>query len=83
MQSTIDKGKLDGRLECPKCATKVGAYAWQGMRCSCGMWVTPSFSLAKSKVDEIKRVKVNALGGLTKGRGLTTDVAQDGVKSRV
>ena len=66
MQETIDKGELDGKLECPKCSAKVGSYAWQGIRCSCGTWVTPSFSLAKSKVDEVKRVNVNATTGVLK-----------------
>jgi hypothetical protein len=66
MQQTIDQGELEGKLECPKCTSKVGAYAWQGMRCSCGVWVTPCFSLAKSKVDEVKRVTVSTLNGVMK-----------------
>ena len=80
MQSTIDDGELEGKLECPKCFSKVGGYAWQGMRCSCGIWVTPCFSLGKSKVDEVRR-----LSGVMKPR-LGADrlaVAVDGVKSRV
>ena len=58
MQPIVDQGELDGKLECPKCRSKVGTYAWQGMRCSCGKWVTPSFTLGKSKVDEVRRVYV-------------------------
>ena len=80
MQSTIDDGELEGKLECPKCFSKVGGYTWQGMRCSCGIWVTPCFSLGKSKVDEVRR-----LSGVMKPR-LGADrlaVAVDGVKSRV
>jgi dual specificity phosphatase 12 len=75
MQLTLDKSELDGKLECPKCNSKVGAYAWQGMRCSCGMWVTPCFSVGKSKVDEVRRVNVLSLNGVMKSR--------DTVKSRV
>lgn len=48
-------GPLTGRLECPnpKCLAQVGRYAWQGMRCSCGVWVCPAFSLQKGRVDEV------------------------------
>ena len=78
MQSTIDQGELDGKLECPKCSSKVGAYAWQGMRCSCGKWVTPCFSLGKSKIDEVRRVNVNASNGIMRPK-----VIGDVVKSKV
>src|SRR5579871_1373751 len=33
MQSTLDQGEIEGRLECPKCKSKVGGYAWQGLQC--------------------------------------------------
>ncbi|CAG8972424.1 hypothetical protein HYALB_00001113 [Hymenoscyphus albidus] len=48
-------GPLTGRLECPnlKCLAQVGRFAWQGMRCSCGVWVCPAFSLQKGRVDEV------------------------------
>jgi dual specificity phosphatase 12 len=54
MRPELEQGKLDGRLECPKCNTNVGKYAWQGMQCSCGIWVVPGISLAKGKIDEVK-----------------------------
>lgn len=54
MRSTLEQGKLEGRLECPKCKTNVGKYAWQGMQCSCGDWVVPGISLAKGRIDEAK-----------------------------
>ena len=54
MRPELEQGKLDGRLECPKCKTNVGKYAWQGMQCSCGDWVVPGISLAKSRIDEVK-----------------------------
>lgn len=54
MRPELEQGKLDGRLECPKCKTNVGKYAWQGMQCSCGDWVVPGISLAKGKIDEMK-----------------------------
>lgn len=62
MRPELEQGKLDGRLECPKCKTNVGKYAWQGMRCSCGAWVVPAITLAKGKVDEV-RVRSGAGAG--------------------
>lgn len=53
MRPELEQGKLDGRLECPKCKTNVGKYAWQGMQCSCGDWVLPAISLARGKIDEV------------------------------
>ncbi|CZT20311.1 related to dual specificity phosphatase [Ramularia collo-cygni] len=54
MRPELEQGKLDGRLECPKCKANVGKYAWQGMQCNCGDWILPAISLAKSKIDEVK-----------------------------
>lgn len=56
MRPELEQGKLDGRLECPKCSTNVGKYAWQGMRCSCGEWIIPAISLAKARIDESKTI---------------------------
>lgn len=60
MKPELEQGKLDGRLECPKCSTNVGKYAWQGMRCSCGEWIVPGISLAKGRIDESKAVAGSA-----------------------
>merc|ERR1712054_230256 len=60
MRPELEQGKLDGRLECPKCNTNVGKYAWQGMQCSCSEWIVPGISLAKGRVDEMK---AKSLGG--------------------
>ena len=54
MRTELEQGKLEGRLECSKCKTNVGKYAWQGMRCSCGAWVVPAITLARAKIDEVK-----------------------------
>lgn len=69
MRPELEQGKLDGRLECPKCGTNVGKYAWQGMRCSCGGWVVPAVCLARGRVDEVQlrlRPGLRTTGG---GRG--------------
>lgn len=50
----MSKGAISGKLECPKCNSKVGNYAWQGIKCSCGGWVVPGISVARGKVDEVK-----------------------------
>ncbi|TVY49990.1 Tyrosine-protein phosphatase [Lachnellula occidentalis] len=57
MRPALDQGLLNGRLECPnpKCLAQIGRYAWQGMRCNCGVWVLPAFSLQKGRVDEITK----------------------------
>lgn len=59
MRPILDKGLLSGRLECPnvKCACLIGRYSWQGQRCSCSTWVCPSFSLQKSRCDEVYSLK--------------------------
>ncbi|OQV08190.1 hypothetical protein CLAIMM_12501 isoform 1 [Cladophialophora immunda] len=61
MRPVLSQGQLDGRLTCPTqwCGANIGKFAWQGLRCSCGGWVTPGFGLAKGKVDEV-RVRVGS-----------------------
>ena len=68
MRPELEKGNLDGRLECPKCSTNVGKYAWQGSKCSCGAWVTPAISLSRSRVDEIRSRSLASAGGEQHGR---------------
>ncbi|KAK6354839.1 tyrosine protein phosphatase yvh1 [Orbilia brochopaga] len=54
MRPELEKGLMEGKLECPKCNAKVGSYAWQGMKCNCGRWVIPAISLARGRVDEVR-----------------------------
>ncbi|CUM64091.1 uncharacterized protein PRCAT00001681001 [Priceomyces carsonii] len=56
------KGEIEGKLMCPKCNCKVGAYSWRGSRCSCGRWMTPAIHLHASKVDKIKISPQNTKG---------------------
>lgn len=55
MREVLSEGNMEGRLSCPnkKCGTNLGKFAWTGLRCSCGGWVTPGFGLIRTKVDEI------------------------------
>ncbi|KAF5869360.1 putative dual specificity protein [Botrytis fragariae] len=74
MRPELELGNLSGRLECPnqKCKAQVGKYAWQGMRCSCGVWVCPAFSLLKGRCDEVtigKRVEGGS-GGIRMPPGM-------------
>lgn len=41
-----------GRLNCPKCTSKLGNYSWvMGCLCPCGAQVLPAFYLVPSKVE--------------------------------
>ncbi|KIW75572.1 hypothetical protein Z517_10314 [Fonsecaea pedrosoi CBS 271.37] len=69
MRPVLSQGQLDGRLTCPTqwCGANIGKFAWQGLRCSCGGWVTPGFGLAKGKVDEVRRHDVGSSTRAIKG----------------
>lgn len=56
MRSFLDEGMVEGKIVCPnaKCAAKLGNYAWAGVKCACGEWVTPGFCIHRSKVDEMR-----------------------------
>lgn len=53
----LDQWNIEGRLDCPRCHTKLGSYCWSGAQCSCGRWVTPAFMLHRKQVDEIKALR--------------------------
>lgn len=76
MRPELEQGLLSGRLECPntKCVAQVGRYAWQGMRCSCGVWVCPAFSLQKARVDAVMKRTERA-----EGKGKVAEVGGNGV----
>lgn len=65
MRTELEQGLLNGRLECPnvKCKAQLGKYAWQGMKCSCGIWVCPAFSLQKGRVDEVTKRAIDIRSG--------------------
>jgi len=69
MREVLAQGGLDGRLTCPnpKCGANIGKFAWQGLRCSCGGWVTPGFGIAKGRVDEVPvgKGRGTGAGGVT------------------
>ncbi|KAG0645931.1 Tyrosine-phosphatase yvh1 [Hyphodiscus hymeniophilus] len=85
MRPELEQGLLAGRLECPnsKCRGQLGRYAWQGMRCSCGVWVCPAFSLQKGRVDEVtkKDIAVHQVMGKDGFRTANVNSAEtDGIR---
>ena len=47
-------GEPEGSLTCPGCATKVGQYSLSGLKCSCGLLITPAFKIPKQRVDAVR-----------------------------
>ncbi|ORX78003.1 hypothetical protein BCR32DRAFT_295257 [Anaeromyces robustus] len=47
-----NESDVSGKINCPKCKSKLGSYNWSGMQCSCGKWYSPAFSIIKKSVDE-------------------------------
>lgn len=58
MEPELSKQELEGKLACPNCDMKVGAYNWKGSRCSCGKWVTPAIHLQSNRVDQFPLNKI-------------------------
>ncbi|RUS16415.1 protein-tyrosine phosphatase-like protein [Jimgerdemannia flammicorona] len=48
----LDSEEIEGRINCPKCAAKLGSYNWAGAQCSCGRWIIPAFTIHRKQVDE-------------------------------
>ncbi|PGH22967.1 hypothetical protein AJ80_03016 [Polytolypa hystricis UAMH7299] len=79
---------LSGRLTCPNtaCGSNIGKFAWQGIRCSCGEWVTPAIGLARARVDvldaSVKRGALTTGAGIRLPPGFIRDHAKDSGASR-
>ena len=81
----IEQGAVEGKVCCPKCDVKVGAFNWSGCQCSCGAWVTPAFYVQLAKVDVMQvgaPSAANAAGGAgeASGEGRAAPVAGGGVR---
>jgi TatD DNase family protein len=50
----LPAGEPEGSLVCPGCSTKVGQYSLSGLKCSCGLLVTPAFKVPKQRVDAVR-----------------------------
>jgi len=42
---------VSGKLNCPGCAARLGAYDWAGGQTASGAWVTPAFRLHMGRLD--------------------------------
>jgi hypothetical protein len=49
-----DGTQQEGKINCPKCNSRVGSWSWIGSQCSCSAWIVPSYQFTKSKLDERK-----------------------------
>lgn len=49
----------DNHIQCPECRTTVGNYNLNGMKCSCGRWITPAFVFGMDKIEKKAVTKVN------------------------
>jgi len=56
--TNCDNG-IQGKINCPKCSTKIGSWNWSGAQCSCGTWVTPAIQILASRVDTILPIIVD------------------------
>jgi dual specificity phosphatase 12 len=54
MEGLDDENIVSGKINCPKCKSKLGSYNWSGMQCSCGNWYSPAFIIQKKSVDETR-----------------------------
>ncbi|KAL2867907.1 dual specificity phosphatase YVH1 [Aspergillus lucknowensis] len=73
---------LSGRLTCPNpsCGSNIGKFAWQGMQCSCGEWVTPAIGLARARIDISAPVTIRrGPGNLPPGIRLPPNMRPSGV----
>ncbi|XP_023706052.1 E3 ubiquitin-protein ligase RNF180 [Cryptotermes secundus] len=54
IETIVDKeGWVKGRLHCPKCQGRVGAFDFvSGQKCACGLCLLPAVHLIRSKVDQ-------------------------------
>lgn len=62
--SGILGNKVQGKLYCPKCTSRLGSFNWSGMKSAGGHWVTPAFQLHGNNVDS------ETVGGLDNLAGL-------------
>lgn len=50
-------GTVQGKLYCPGCKSKLGAFNWSGITNADGAWVTPAFQLHLSRLDAVQPLR--------------------------
>jgi len=69
MASSVIGHNIQGKLYCPKCSARLGAFNWAGAQSATGTWVTPAFRLHLSRLDEERPRQVNMNNNNTVGGG--------------
>jgi dual specificity phosphatase 12 len=69
MASSVMGHNIQGKLYCPKCSARLGAFHWAGAQSATGTWVTPAFRLHLSRLDEERPRQVNMNNSNTGGGG--------------
>ncbi|KRZ68858.1 Sodium/hydrogen exchanger 9, partial [Trichinella papuae] len=41
--------QYQGKINCPKCESKLGSFVWSGSRCGCSAWISPAFMIHRCK----------------------------------
>jgi len=67
--------EIEGKLFCPSCSARLGAWNLSGMQCSCGAWCAPAFQISKARVDE-KKVTTLPNGKMRKNTTLSPNEDQ-------
>lgn len=51
MSAVVIGADTHGKLYCPTCSSRLGAFDWSGAQSSSGAWVTPAFRLHLARLD--------------------------------
>ncbi|KRX94045.1 Dual specificity protein phosphatase 12 [Trichinella pseudospiralis] len=43
--------QYQGKINCPKCESKLGSFVWSGSRCGCSAWISPAFMIHRCKFE--------------------------------
>ncbi|UJR33841.1 hypothetical protein I4U23_021264 [Adineta vaga] len=46
-------------IKCPECSTIIGQYHLNGLKCSCGRWITPGFQFIDDKIEKKECIKID------------------------
>ncbi|KAF2359400.1 Zinc finger RING-type [Trinorchestia longiramus] len=78
--SVMETGYTTGRLKCPKCSSRIGAFNFvKGTQCGCGSHILPSVHLIFSKVD-YQGYALNAAAGGSSSCSAGSRPAEDEAK---
>lgn len=52
VECLLNDANYIGKIGCPKCYARIGAWSWRGMEChTCKQMVTPCFRITRSRVE--------------------------------